>query len=167
MPILGGKGLSGIVKRMLDVVFVGGLGIYLTLPILLKWYMGLLWKVNGEVDQYMTRSLGRTIENYYFLLGLLYVTGPLCLLIVYEMRRIFKTLNRRNPFMMDNVISLKHMSMASFAISAAYVVKIFFYNSFLTVIIAMVFLIAGLFALILSEVFRQAVEVKEENDLTI
>jgi hypothetical protein len=55
--ILGEKGLSGIVKRLLDVVFLGGLGIA-------------------------------------------------CLGLVHEIRKIFKTLNRKNPFMMDNVKSL-------------------------------------------------------------
>jgi hypothetical protein len=55
--ILGEKGLSGIVKRLLDVVFLGGLGI-------------------------------------------------VCLALVHEIRKIFKTLNRKNPFMMDNVKSL-------------------------------------------------------------
>lgn len=69
--------------------------------------------------------------------------------------------------MMDNVKSLKHIAVASFVISAAYVVKIFVFNSFLTIILAMVFVIAGFFSIILAEVFRQAVEVKEENDLTI
>jgi len=39
--------------------------------------------------------------------------------------------------------------------------------TFLTIILAMVFIIAGLFLIILSEVFRQAVIVKQENDLTI
>lgn len=153
MVILGERGLSGILKLMIDLVLLGGLGIFLSLPWSLRWYIDTM------------HALGR--ENYFFLLGFLYFTGFFCLIIVNEMRKIFKTLNRLNPFMMDNVKSLKRMAVSAFVIAAAYFVKIIFYNTFLTIVIAMIFVIGGLFALVLSEVFRQAVVVKEENDLTI
>ncbi len=153
MVILGEKGLSGLVKRILDLVFLGGLGIFVTLPYALKWYMNAIYRTSSE--------------NYYFLLGFLYITGIVCLGLVQELRKIFKTLNRRNPFMLDNVKSLNRIGGSCFIIAAAYIVKIFFYNSVLTAIITMVFIIAGLFAVVLAEVFRQAVEVKAENDLTI
>lgn len=153
MAILGENGLSGYVKKFLDAVFWGGTCIYITLPVCLRWYVN-YFKLYSS-------------ENYYFLLPLLYVTGFFCLWIVLEMRKIFNTLNRKDPFKMDNVLSLKKMAYSAFVISAAYFIKIFFYNSFLTVIIAMVFIIAGLFCIILAEVFKQAVVYKEENDLTI
>lgn len=153
MDILGEKGLSGLVKRLLDLVFLGGLGILITLPYVLRWYMNALSLTSSE--------------NYNFLLGFLYITGVVCLVLVNEIRKIFKTLNRRNPFMLDNVKSLNRVGVACFIIAAAYLVKIFFYNSVLTAIITMVFIIAGLFSVVLAEVFRQAIEVKEENDLTI
>jgi hypothetical protein len=153
MIILGEKGLSGYVKKLLFLILVGGSLIILSLPLSLKWYIGEFRNNNSE--------------NYYFLLGLLYYSGIFCLWIVFEMNKIFKTLNRKNPFMMDNVVSLKKMSIAAFAIAVAYIIKIVFYNSFLTIIITMVFIIAGLFLIILAEVFKQAVEFKEENDLTI
>ena len=69
--------------------------------------------------------------------------------------------------MLDNVKSLKRIAVSSFIIAAAYIIKIFTFHSFLTVILAMVFVIAGFFSIILAEVFRQAVAVKEENELTI
>lgn len=153
MAILGEKGLSGIVKRLLDLVFLGGIGLYISLPFTLKWYFDVIYRISSE--------------NYYFLMGFLYVTGLFCLVIIFELRKIFKTLNRRNPFMMDNVKSLNRMAISAFIISASYIIKIIFYNSFLTVIITMIFIIAGLFTVIFAEVFRQAIEVKVENDLTI
>ena len=153
MDILGEKGLSSLVKRLLDLVFLGGLGILITLPYVLRWYMNALSLTSSE--------------NYNFLLGFLYITGVVCLVLVNEIRKIFKTLNRRNPFMLDNVKSLNRVGVACFIIAAAYLVKILFYNSVLTAIITMVFIIAGLFSVVLAEVFRQAIEVKEENDLTI
>lgn len=153
ISIIGEKGLTGIVKRMLDLIFIGGAGIFITLPVTLKWYFGTVYRINNE--------------NYWFLLGFLYVSGFFCLTIVYEIRNIFKTLNKKDPFIMENVKSLKSMGIASFGTAVCYIIKIFFFNSFLTIILAMVFIIAGLFSVILAEVFKQAVRYKEENDLTI
>ncbi|MFZ5988713.1 MAG: DUF2975 domain-containing protein [Bacillota bacterium] len=152
MAILDERGLSGIVKKVLDIVFIGGILVTLSLPFSLKW----------AFDTNLTYN-----ENYYFLLGFLYVTGFLALIIVNEIRKIFKTLNRRDPFSMDNVKSLKRIGTASFVISAAYFVKIIFFISILTIVMSMLFIIIGLFSIILAEVFHQAVLVKEENDLTI
>ena len=153
MMILDQKGFSGIVKYILDLIFIGGIGILLSLPIALKWYLGLMYT--------------RTSENYYFLLVFLYITGIMALLVVNEIRKLLKNINKRNPFIRDNVKSLNRIAVSCLLIAACYVVKIIFYNSFLTIIITMVFIITGFFSIILAEVFQQAVIVKEENDLTI
>jgi len=153
MKILDEKGLSGIFKRFLDLIFLGGIVIVLALPFLLNWYMDYL---KGYIS-----------EKYWFLLPFLYITGILALITVNELRRIFKTLNRRDPFRIDNVKSFKRLSICCFAISFFYGVKIFVFNSFLTIIMFMVFIIGGFLLMILAEIFRQAVIVKEENDLTI
>jgi hypothetical protein len=150
---MGTKRLSGFVKLLLDLVFAGGIFICISLPFTLKWYFNLLSNTSGE--------------NYYFMMGFLYVTGFFCLSIVYELRKIFKTLTGMNPFIMENVKSLKSMAISAFVISICYIVKVLFYNTILTMIVTMIFVIAGLFSIILSEVFRQAVIYKEENDLTI
>ncbi|NLL06505.1 MAG: DUF2975 domain-containing protein [Clostridiaceae bacterium] len=153
MQVLGEKGLSGAVKLLLDGVFIGGLAVFVSLPLSLKLAFDL---IKSTFD-----------ENYYFLLVFFYLTGIFALKLVYEIRKIFKNLNKRNPFIIDNVKSLKSMSFSSFVISAAYGVKIVFYPSILTITLAMVFVILGLFLIVLAEVFHQAVIVKEENDLTI
>jgi len=153
MIILDQRGFSGLVKHLLDLIFVGGIGIMLSLPIALKWYMGLMYT--------------RTSENYNFLLGFLFVTGILALTVVNEIRNLLKNINKRNPFIRANVKSLNRIAVSCLLIAACYVIKIIFYNSFLTIIITMVFIITGFFSIILAEVFQQAVIVKEENDLTI
>ena len=163
MVILGEKGLSGVVKRFLEVIFIGGIIILLTLPISLKWYLTL---DSFYVSIFSFYKLSSTFL-YVFMLILLYSTGFLALVIIYEIRKVFNTLNRQNPFMMDNVKSLKRIAQASFIISFLYIFKIIFFNTILTIIIVMIFIIAGLFAIIFAEVFRQAVIVKEENDFTI
>jgi hypothetical protein len=153
VQVLGEKGLSGLVKLLLDGVLIGGMAIFAGLPWCLKLAFNL---IESSYD-----------ENYYFLLGFFYFSGVFALSLVYEIRKIFKNLNKRNPFILDNVKSLERMAFESFIISGAYGVKIILYPSILTIIMAMVFIILGLFLVILSEVFHQAVIVKEENDLTI
>lgn len=153
MIILEQRGFSGLVKHILDLIFVGGIGILLSLPIALKWYMGLMYT--------------RSSENYNFLLGFLFITGILALAVVNEIRNLLKNINKRNPFIRANVKSLNRIAVSCLLIAACYVIKILFYNSFLTIIITMVFIITGFFSIILAEVFQQAVIVKEENDLTI
>lgn len=153
MVILDQKGFSGIVKHILDLIFLGGICIFLSLPFALKWYLGLMYT--------------RTSENYNFLLVFLFITGIFALLVVNEIRKLLKNLNKRNPFIINNVQSLNRIAVSCLIIAACYVVKIIFYNSFLTIIVTMVFIITGFFSIILAEVFRQAVLVKEENDLTI
>lgn len=153
MIILDQRGFSGLVKHILDLIFVGGIGIFLSLPIALKWYLGLLYT--------------RTSENYDFLLGFLFITGILALAVVNEIRKLLKNINKRNPFIRENVKSLNRIAVSCLLIAACYIIKILFYNSFLTIIITMVFIITGFFSIILAEVFQQAVIVKEENDLTI
>ncbi|MDP4179262.1 MAG: DUF2975 domain-containing protein [Bacillota bacterium] len=153
MTIIGKKSLASYLKIFLDLVFFGGLIIFIGLPFFLKWYVNILKSSYHE--------------NYYFLIVFLYFTGFFALYLFHEVRKVFKTLNRKNPFMMDNVISLKRISICCFIISFAYIIKIFFYNSILTMIITMIFIIGGLFIIVMAEVFKQAVEYKEENDLTI
>ena len=153
MKILDEKGLTGILRHLLELIMLGGAVIIAFLPVLLQSYLGSLYMGTGE--------------KYWFLLPFLYITGLLALMILYNLRRILKTLGRKNPFMADNVKSLQYIAVSSFIIAVLYIVKVIFFNSFLTIIMAMVFVIAGLFTIILAEVFHQAVKVKEENDLTI
>ncbi|MGE5474455.1 MAG: DUF2975 domain-containing protein [Ignavibacteriales bacterium] len=147
------KGLMVITRYLLDLVFIGGILIFIGLPKILGFYIDVL-RLTGD-------------ENYWFLLGFLYITGLVCLLMVNEMRKIFKNLNSNTPFIIENVRSLNRIAAGSFLLAVSYVIKIIFYNSFLTIIIAMIFIILGLFMRVLAEVFHQAVMVKEENDLTI
>lgn len=145
--------LATIVKYILEFILVGVSVLVLGLPIILKICF----------DHY-SWTVG---ENYWFLLVFLWITGVLYFGVVYELRKMVVRLIHRAPFMRENVDSLKRIAVLALSISAMYVIKIVFYISFLTVIVTMMAVLIGLFALILAEVFRQAIEVKEENDLTI
>lgn len=154
MKIIGEKSIASYLKIALDFIFVAGIGILFSLPISVRWYLHYIYGSKRE-------------DDYYFLVVLLAVTGILALGILREIRKIFNTLNGRDPFVMDNVKCLKRIGLFSFIISFFYMLKVIFLNSFFTIIIVMIFIIAGFFSVILAEVFKQAVEVKEEHDYTI
>lgn len=97
----------------------------------------------------------------------LLLSGVCAVFIIYQLKRTFKTLITGNPFVIENTIYLKKMSIAAFIISVIYIAKLFYWFTFATVIIVLVFLIAGLFCLTLRDLFAQAVKFKEDNDLTI
>lgn len=154
MKIVGEKSLATLVKYLLDALFVGGIFLLISLPVWVKWYLLATYGPTGN-------------SIYYFLLGLLFVTGVLALMIVYEIRKIFRTLDGKDPFIIENSKSLNRMGIYSFIIAFCYIFKIVFFNSLLTPIIIMIFVIAGFFSIILAEVFAQAVEAKQENDYTV
>ena len=104
---------------------------------------------------------------YYGLIAILYITGILSVLILDTLRKLFSTMEEANPFIRKNVRALRRMGIYSFTIGAAYVFKIFFLNSFMTMITVFIFLIAGIFCIVLADLFNQAIKYKEENDLTI
>lgn len=144
--------ITKITKRMLDFMFYAGILACLTLPVTLKF-------------------LGEYFPHYkifYFpMLVLFFISGIFAILIILELRCIFRTVLNENCFVKENVQSLKRMGNYSFCIAAVSVFRLFIVITPATLVIILVFVIAGLFSKVLSNVFDQAVTYKLENDLTI
>lgn len=151
MKVTGKNSLSTFIEICLKIIFVVGILIYITLPILLNWYV----------------EIFNPILNYAAALIILYASGIPALIIVYKFIKIFKTLKQDNPFTLENVRHLNVISICSLIISIEYVIGIFFIVSVFEIILIAVFIIVWLGAYILAELLRKAVEYKEENDLTI
>lgn len=122
-----------------------------------------------------SNTLDIAVNIVLFLTG----TGSL-ILILCNLRKILKTVIKVNPFTMENVKSLKHIACCCFVVTICYLINFFYNNqfksfSFITIdskgihtdMEFAIFFFAGLFVLILAEVYKQAVEVKEENDYTV
>lgn len=156
MKIISKKGISGLVELMLTIIMCSGFVIWLTIP----WSLTKLVPIFKPFQEF-------NITYRFFITAILYITGAPCIFIVYEIRQCFKSVNESNPFIFRNVTSLNRIGYASFFIAICYIVKIFTYPTILTIVISMIFVIAGFFGIVLAEVFRLAVINKEENDLTI
>ena len=145
-------GVTKFTKWILDFMFYAGIAVWLTLPFSIK-------------------IIGNYFPHYaiYYvpMLILFFISGIFAILIILELRRMFGTVLREDCFVKENVESLKKMGLYSFCIAAASVARLTLIITPATLVIILVFVIAGLFSLVLSRVFDQAVTYKLENDLTI
>jgi len=95
------------------------------------------------------------------------LSGVFAVLIFFELKCMFRTVLAGDPFVMKNVMSLKRMGYYAFAIAAITVGRLTMSMTPAVFVVIIVFVVAGLFSLVLSQVFKQAVDYKLENDLTI
>lgn len=144
--------VTKITKGLLDFMFYAGILVCLTLPISLKF-----------IGKYFPHY-----EIFYYpMLFLFFISGVFAILIILELRNMFTTVLRENCFVKENVRSLNRMGTYSFCIAAVSVIRLIIVITPATLVIILVFVIAGLFSKVLSKVFEQAVTYKLENDLTI
>ena len=106
-------------------------------------------------------------ENYMESVVIYFVLGIAAIVILRELRRIFKTVVNKDCFVRENVVSLDKMFKWSFFIVLMSVVRCIVYITPAMLVVILVFTIAGLFSKVLSFVFEEAVGYKEENDFTI
>jgi len=106
-------------------------------------------------------------ESYSFYLGFLYASGLGTALILLQGHRILRRFERGEPFAASQAGAFRIMFIAFFWLAFAFLIKIFFYITLLTLFCCLLFLFFGVVCLILADVFRQAWQVKVENDMTI
>lgn len=103
-------------------------------------------------------------------------SGCCTAVILWQARRVLKTILRGEPFARSNAVSLRRAAWACFLIAGAALARVVFsvcyyqtpqplatYNALFVPMFAM----GGLLCLVMSALFRQAAELKAENDLTI
>ena len=141
-----------LTKAIVDIFFYLGIATCISVPF-----------VTPRLIRYLDLSESLITPTIITLL----LSGACAVFIIYQLKKTFKTLVTGNPFVIENTLYLKRMSIAAFIISLIFTIKLFYWFTFATVIIVLVFLIAGLFCLTLKDLFAQAVKFKEDNDLTI
>lgn len=156
--------LNIFVKRMLDVLFFGGIVLWALMPVLLRRILVLYTSLAQHGPK---PELSAVMEAYVPTLISVITGGALALLILWELRRMMGTVLADQCFVKENVISLRRMSRYGIAIAALFFIRSFFFFTLSGTLVSAVFLIAGLFSQVLSIVFDKAVQYKLENDLTI
>lgn len=139
-------------KVLLDFMFIAGGIICLTVPFTFKF-----------VGRYY-----RIFDEFYLPFCIIFmIAGGFAVLILWELRNMFKSVLHEDPFIRENVRSLKKMGIYAFIIAAVMLARLIFIITPAALVLVAVFSVAGLFSLVLSQVFDQAVTYKLENDLTI
>ena len=157
MKIISRTGISGFMELLVTVILavecIALIGLPWILDLLLSFY----------------RRIGRQINPDYrlALLILLYFTFACGLPFAWYVRRILRNINRNRPFIANNVRLLRTLSALSAVLSAGYLAACFFIFSFFIPLLFMLFAFMSLFLLVCSELFKQAMEYREENELTV
>ena len=144
--------LTLFTKYLLDFMFYMGIVVIITLPLTIKLY--------GHYNTYFA-------ENYYSLCVIFFLSGIFAVLILRELRKMFRSVLNDDCFIRENVICLERMSIYSFFIAVITACRLFLYLTPAVLVVILVFVIAGLFSKVLARVFDKAVTYKLENDLTI
>lgn len=148
----GNRNLIVGTKYLLDIMFYAGIGVTASLPLSVK--------LIGEWFPWLVTHYEETVIIYF-------VLGVSAVVLVRELRRIFRTVLKEDCFVEENVESLRKMGNWSFFIALMAVVRSIVYMSIAMLVVILVFVIAGLFSKVLAYVFEEAVRYKQENDLTI
>ena len=146
------NGVTRFTSALLAVMFYGGIAVTAALPWIFRW----------------GARFYPSLETHYWLNTILFMlsgVGAVC--IIYELRRMFRTVLAEDCFVYQNVVSLQRMGWLGLAIAVITAVRLVIIFTPATVVIIIVFFIAALFSFVLSQVFDRAVRYKEENDLTI
>jgi hypothetical protein len=94
------------------------------------------------------------------------IVGVLLLWAVGEMILLMRSIPQ-GPFIGRNTHALSRIGVAALLLSGLFFAKCAPYFTPLTLACGFAFLVGGLFAFTLANLFRQAVSFKDENDLTI
>lgn len=130
MKILGKESISNYIKIFLQIVFVFGVTVVIFLP----WV----------VDYYLRIVLGNSYSFYWSFLIMLYISGIPMLILVFQFIKLFDSLGKETPFIIENVKHLRIAAICSGIISMEYVAGVFVFRSIFTLIITGIFLIAML-----------------------
>ncbi len=139
-------------KYLLDFMFYAGILVTVSLPFSVRW---------------AGKFLPRLLDNYEEVVIIYFVLGIAALVLLRELRKIFRTVILEDCFVMENVVSLRKMGNWSFFIALMSIVRSIVYATIAMAVVILVFVIAGLFSKVLAMVFEEAVRYKEENELTI
>lgn len=142
--------INKITGILIDVLIFTGIVCILCIPLIFKvaipYYSGVI---------------------YYSYMAFLFISGIFTIYILYNIRRMYKTLFLGNPFVKENIKYLNNISISCMFITLIYFIKCFMVLTFATIIIVIVFAVGSLFCLTLKDIFKQAIYYKEENDWTV
>jgi len=141
-----------LTKILVDMMFYGGIAACIALPFILPRLM----ELTGVSTQFR-------VQYTVVLLS----SGVCAVYIMYQLKRMFKTLVSGNPFVAKNVTCLRQCAVASALIAGIFLVRLILWFTIAGAVVVVIFFMLSLFCLTLKDLFKQAVIYKEETDWTV
>ena len=170
MKMTGKRSISSIIKVFLIILFIGCLITIVTLPILMK---------NLNYDPICDDTGLDVIVEMVFM----YIAAIPALLMIVEFEKIFSDFEKEKVFSRKNEKRLKRTSIYCLLIGIIFSLNAIAYNFLISgnmfrtpfrmmyliivILISLIFLILSIGLMVLRNVYKTAVDNKEENDLTI
>lgn len=121
-----------------------------------------LWTaVQGVFQDFYSATLGKA-----GMFAFLTVAGLMACHILVELLFVMRTVSG-DPFVSRNVSAFSRMGVTAELAGILFLIKSVFDFTPMTAVCSLVMLLSGLFALVMAGVFKRAVDLKQENDLTI
>ena len=169
MKITGNRSISSMIKIFLIIIFAICIALIITVPIVIENQGNVNFK-----QMILKETLGTTIIC-------IYLSGIPALVMLYQFIKIFSALEKGEVFSRKIENRFLITSICSIVIGIIYGINAivmpskivqFEYSAIVTyiffaIITAMIFLILGIGLIVLKEIYKTAIENKEENDLTI
>lgn len=169
MKIIGNRSISSMIKIFLIIIFAICIASIITVPIVIENQGNVNFK-----QMILNEPLGTTIIC-------IYLSGIPALIMLYQFIKIFSALEKGEVFSRKIENRFLITSICSIVIGIIYGINAivmpkkiaqFEYSAIITyiffaIITAMIFLILGIGLIVLKEIYKTAIENKEENDLTI
>lgn len=149
---------TDFLSKLLYWIVIGGI-ILLTIVLgTLPWILEFIFK----------DSAFYAVVPHYKILALLYITGVPMWIILWMTKRLAKNIIDRDPFSESSCLSLKVISLCALIIFGCYLFTcIFVKATFGIIVITIGAFGVALIAAILYRLVGVAIEIKEENELTI
>ena len=171
MKIIGEKSLSSKVIVGLNILFA-------IISIIDIVVLSIIIKVVGHIV--MKENIQNNIFDFTLWIMII-MTGLIALFVIYQFIKIFKNLKSNILFCENNAKRLNIISSSCFVISAIYLIiailifiimsdligEFIYYIFAFSIILMVIFNVSGIGIKILNEIYKKAIEYKEENDFTI
>jgi len=188
--------LARVLRVMVIVVFISNIIVLFFVPPLAAMFTDTRWDgqtmerlLTGERVEFWLKftvfswnpvvwMFALAGEDFYWPVLTLFLLscGTCTAVILWQAKRVLDTILKGTPFVMDNAKSMRRAAICCFLISGAAFLRLIWgfvtYKSILPLLtynalFVPIFLMGGLLFLVMSALFRQAAELKAENDLTI
>lgn len=145
------KNLSATLTLILTVIFAAVLAVLcFTAPFIFNWYF---------VGFRHMKNIAHTV------IAAFYICVPFAVIAIYLLIRLLLRIRRSDVFVAENVSALRGLSWCCAAVCVITAVAGFFYFPFFAVCASAVF--AALILRVVKNAFSYAVDIKNENELTI